>query len=406
MKLIDEKYKPLLKTGLIIATYCIVLYLALSRFDVIAHGIHSFFSLLMPFWIGLAIAFILNLMMSFFEDHVFKFLDGKKAWKKLRRPVCLIITYLLAFSMIFALFSILVPELWQSINRLVNNLNSYVESAKAFVNQVTDFFNIEGDSWSAILDFVDNLVMKVGRAVQDALPQILTYTKNFTANLVNWIMGIIISIYLLADKENLLRRLKNIMLVLVPEKRQARVLQIATLISQSFSGFIAGRVLESLFTGFLCFIGMSLFRMPYALLISVIVGVTNIIPVFGPLIGAIPGAFIILIADPGMTIWFILFIIVLQQLDGNVIGPMILSDSIGLPGLWVIFAIVVGNGLMGVPGMILGIPFFAVFYALFRDFINRRLTERGIAPTETSPAKKTPAVSRFHPKRPPRKPTR
>ena len=192
-----------------------------------------------------------------------------------------------------------------------------------------------------------------------------------------------ISIYVLFSKETFAGQGKKITFALFNTKTANQIIKDTRFISDTFIGFISGKIIDSIIIGFICFAGTSILKMPYALLISVIVGVTNVIPFFGPYLGAIPSTILILMVNPVKCIYFILFILVLQQLDGNFIGPKILGQSTGLSGFWVIFSITIFGGIMGVPGMIIGVPFFAVLYAMIKRLTNRLLLKRGL-PSETN----------------------
>lgn len=215
-----------------------------------------------------------------------------------------------------------------------------------------------------------------------SLPMVLNATKNLTTGLTNLILGVIISIYFLFGKERFLAQIKKALYALFPEDFVKRLVDVTHTSNRIFSGFISGKLLDSLIIGILCFVGMSLFRMPMAMLVSVIVGVTNVIPYFGPIIGAVPSALIVFLIDPIKALWFVFFVICLQQFDGNILGPRILGDSIGMPAFWVIFSILLFGGYFGVFGMFVGVPTFAVIYSIFKIWMEGRL-ERKNMPTDT-----------------------
>ena len=198
----------------------------------------------------------------------------------------------------------------------------------------------------------------------------------------NFIIGFIISIYVMYNKESFAAQGKKLVFALMNTNTANQLIKDVRFTSDTFIGFISGKILDSFIIGCICFAGTSIMETPYALLVSVIVGVTNVIPFFGPYLGAIPSAILILMVNPIKCIYFIIFIIILQQVDGNIIGPKILGGSTGLSGFWIIFSITIFGGIMGIPGMIIGVPFFAVLYALIRRFSNRLLEKRGL-PTET-----------------------
>ena len=221
------------------------------------------------------------------------------------------------------------------------------------------------------------------------VPQMETLLKQVSLSMIsllkmmwNFIIGMIISIYVLYNKELFAGQAKKIVYAVLKTKSANQFIMDVRFTSNTFIGFISGKIIDSLIIGVICFAGTSILKMPYALLISVIVGVTNVIPFFGPYLGAIPSTILILMVNPVKCIYFIIFILILQQVDGNLIGPKILGQSTGLSGFWVIFSITIFGGIMGIPGMIIGVPFFAVLYAMIRRMANKMLQRKGL-PTDT-----------------------
>ena len=214
--------------------------------------------------------------------------------------------------------------------------------------------------------------------MKQLLPWLVSASTSFASGLLSTVVGIIISVYMLLDKERFCAGCKKVWYAILPQQRADWLLDLTAEANRVFGGFISGKILDSLIIGILCFLGMTLFKMPNAMLISVIVGVTNVIPYFGPFIGAIPSFFIILIDAPIKALWFLVFILILQQFDGNILGPKILGDSTGLSAFWVIFAIMLFGGLYGFIGMFLGVPVFSVVYMLIWRFVDARLAARGM----------------------------
>ncbi|MEG1932950.1 MAG: AI-2E family transporter, partial [Pygmaiobacter sp.] len=223
-----------------------------------------------------------------------------------------------------------------------------------------------------------DLITRVTDIVSKGLPQLVNVSVKIGSGFVTAITAVISSVYMLTSKDVLVRQFRKIVFATFPRERAVRVLSVCSNANGVFSGFIVGKLLDSAIIGVICFVGMNVLRLPFAVLISVIIGVTNVIPFFGPFIGAIPSVMILLIVDPWGALRFALFVILLQQFDGNILGPKILGDSTGLSAIWVLVAIIVGGGLFGFAGMLLGVPSFAVLYALTSDFIAARLKEKGI----------------------------
>lgn len=381
----DDKFRvnemgSKLKGYLFLITYAILLYLAVSNIKAVLAFLGTILVVLSPFILGILFAYVLNILMNLFEKKLFrKMKTSKKPFvRKLLRPLSIFATFTLvaAFFTVIALF--LIPQLEESISTLTSNMNSYMESINKFINGITDRFGLSGEIWNDITLNWNEIITKSSQFISAALPQIYNFTKSLTNGIINLVMGLIISIYLLSKKEKMITILKKLMYAFTPEKTANKLYDTGVQANKTFQNFISGQATEALILGGLVFIGMLIFRFPYALLCSVIIAITALIPIFGAWIGAIPSAFIILMAQPQKAIWFILFIVILQQLEGNFIYPKVVGDSIGLDGLWVLFALIVGGSLFGLAGMLIGIPAFAVLYTIIKRITNRKLREKKI----------------------------
>ena len=287
------------------------------------------------------------------------------------------------FLLITALLNMLVPELYKSIRNLIYTLPGQL-------NNMVEQFNHFQSKKSATSILVSNVVEQGAIAIEqwlnaDLMGQVNTIMSNLTVGVINFIntitdflIGIIVSVYVLFSKEKFSAQCKKMVYAFLKTNQANMVLHLTKKSNEIFGGFIIGKIIDSAIIGVLCFIGLSLLNMPYTLLVSVIVGVTNVIPFFGPYIGAIPSAILIFLADPKMGLYFLIFILFLQQLDGNVIGPKILGDSTGLSAFWVIFSILLGGGLFGFPGMIIGVPTFAVIYYIVTMITGQRLSVKNL----------------------------
>ncbi len=382
----DDKFKvnemgSKLKGYLFLVTYAILLYLAVSNIKAVLAFLGSVLVVLSPFILGVLFAYVLNILMNLFEKKLFhKMKTSKKTFvRKALRPLSILATFTLVivFFTIIALF--LIPQLEESISTFTSNMNSYIESINKFINNINDRFGLSGDIWNDITLNWNEIITKSSQFITAALPQIYNFTKNLTSGIINIVMGLIISIYLLAKKEKMIKIIKQLMYAFVPEKTANKLYDTGVQANKTFQSFISGQAIEALILGGLVFIGMLIFGFPYALLCSVIIAITALIPIFGAWIGAIPSAFIILMAQPQKAIWFIIFIVILQQLEGNLIYPKVVGDSIGLDGLWVLFALIVGGSFFGLAGMLIGIPGFAVLYTIVRRITNRKLKEKKIS---------------------------
>ncbi|MBQ3954551.1 MAG: AI-2E family transporter [Clostridia bacterium] len=361
-----------------------------------------------PLFYAIVIAYILWPMMRFFEQKVFAPLRKEKPRTRLIRLLSLLCTYVIFLLILALFFSTVIPQ-------IVDSLTSLLERTKNFIGTVQEWFlNLSPETpvvgpiiasslFGELRSKLSDLIIRAGEWLYTNMYSIMsnagTYVTTFATETKNVVLGIVFGVYFLLFKENLFAQLRKLNHSFLPDKAYDRTLHYVTLTDHTFGGFINGKLLDSLIIGLLCFILMKIFRMPYAPLISMIVGITNVIPFFGPLIGAIPSAFFILIAEPKMTLWFILLVVLLQQLDGNVIGPKILGDFVGLNPLWIIVSITIMGGFFGVFGMFFGVPTFAVIYAVIKELTEKRLVKIG-KPPETENYYQDPAYEEIvNPKR-------
>ena len=379
-----KKFKQLLA---LVAFGMLCMFL-LNNFRYLWGAIGTFCTVSMPFIIGFCIAFLINKPYVFFADTVFKKMDQSKFTlvKKTRKPLSLVLAYLIVFGIIIFLICIIIPQLVTSFNTLADNFYNYAESFKSWLLTVSkEYLNIELKEDNDLFTMVNNLVKIItGGELKEFFtnmantfgPDIFNTAMQFTTSLYNIAIGIVVSIYFLGCKEKLLYQTKKLTVAILPEKALPKTFEIAELSNKMFGRYVYGRIIDSLIIGMLCFIGMSIFRFDYALLISVIIGITNIIPMFGPFIGAVPSILILIIVNPLEAVWFTVFVFALQQLDGNVIDPKVVGDSIGISGFWIMVSVIIGGGLFGVVGMFIAVPVFAIIYVLIGGAVNKKLKEK------------------------------
>jgi len=378
-------------TAFLTVAASILFYVMLQRWEAVSAVVTLIFSSLRPITYGLILAYLLNPLLNVVENNMIEpvvkaMLKKKhKAAKRVSRAVSIFITWIIAAVFVFALFALVVPEIYKSIESLVIIVpqvsNRMLESAGKILKENPE-----------ILAFLEKFisgfttdVAEIMNRLKDILPNLNIMITGLTGSvfavitaLLNILVGIIVSVYILKDKEKFVAQIKRIFYSTMPIKRANTVIAFFRLTHDKFGNFITGKIFDSLIIGVLCFIVLLILNMPYAALVSVIVGVTNVIPFFGPFIGAIPSAILILFADPIKCITFIIFIIILQQFDGNILGPRILGSTTGISSFWVMFSILVGSGLFGVWGMICAVPFCAVVFALSRDGCHIALRKKGI----------------------------
>lgn len=356
---------------LVVLLIAILFNVGLTHFDVITVRIKMFMKVLSPFIAGFAIAYLLNTHMCFFEQKLYAKRKGKRA-------LAITTVYLLALAVLVILLNLIIPQVVQSITDLAANMQTYLAGLDTLVKNLTDQFQLEGDGISEILGSYQDMMSNISETVSKALPQLLDVGVAVGNGVISGITAVISSVYMLAGKGRLVPQIKKILYAILPKRRADWLLDVCSEANRIFVGFINGKLIDSAIIGVLCFILCLIFRIPYPMLVSVVVGVTNIIPFFGPIIGAIPCLMILVIVDPWAALRFFVLVIGLQQFDGNILGPKILGDSTGLSAIWVLIAIVTCGGLFGFPGMVLGVPTFAVLYSLMRDWVNKRLRKKGI----------------------------
>ncbi len=373
-----ENKKKLITLGLSCAIIFIVLYL-ITNFSAVSGFFSSIFAVLSPIIIGAAIAYILNPMLKLFEYKVFKKMKSKAA----RRSLSLLLTYVVAILCIIAILLLMIPQLIESIKDLADKFNVYMESTADLINSVVDKFTSDTTAKNRFDGaWLKSTLLSWITSSGDILTAIGEYAKEYGIGLFvgvkNAVLGFFISIYILMAKENLHAHTRRISAAIFKPQLRNRILRYARTANKTFGNFFIGKMIDSLIVGVLVFIGLVIFKIPYPLLISTFVAITDIIPVFGPFIGAIPSAFIIFIADPKKAFIFILLILLIQQIDGNIIAPKILGESTGISSLGVIVAIVIMGDYFGLIGMILGVPIFATITIILNELIETKLKSKGL----------------------------
>ncbi len=372
-------------TMFLVVAACIVFYFALLRFTNISGFVGKIFDVMKPVLYGCVIAYLLNPIVRKVDKYFLPLLEKKmkspKKAQKISRTTGIIASLLIMIILIGTLFNLLIPELYSSIRNLIFTLPRQINEALKNLNSLQMEESTTNTLIKTALEEGSDMFTKWMRT--DLLPKTNELMSNLTVGVISFVsgifnvlIGIMVSIYLLFGKETFSRQSKKAVYAVSNAEHANMFLHIMTKSNEIFGGFIIGKIIDSAIIGLLCFIGLSVLNMPYTLLVSVIVGVTNVIPFFGPYIGAIPSAVLILLADPVKGVWFIIFILLLQQLDGNIIGPKILGDSTGLSAFWVIVAILLGGGLFGFVGMVMGVPTFAVLYYIVDMMLNSRLEKK------------------------------
>ena len=352
----------------------ILFFFLIYRFQGFGDAISKLTGILMPFIYGAVIAYLLKPVCNCVEDFLRRLLPEKMGTAA--NILAVTISLLFGILVVYALIMMIVPQLITSVTTLYytarNNLNDFVDWAShqeiiASNQKLLDFIETSYDN---LQDTLDNIVRtKLVPSMQSLLSGAALGVMSFVTFLKNIIIGVIVSVYLLASRKKFGQQCKMILYSLIKPRWADIILEEILYADKMFGGFINGKILDSAIIGVLCYIACLIFKFPSALLVSVIIGVTNVIPFFGPFIGAIPATLLILIQNPIKALWFVLFVLVLQQVDGNIIGPKILGNTTGLSSFWVLFAILLFGGLWGFVGMIIGVPLFAVIYDVLKKFV-------------------------------------
>ena len=394
----NRKYTTIAVYAGLVGAALIALVFAFQNFEFFSGWGKRISGILNPVWLGMIMAYLFNPILKFSEKRIFRWNAVTKRQHTSKRALGLIFTYIVVLVILTVFLLLVIPQVYASGSDLASKMGGYIDSTLKWINEFLskskfgDINNLD-DVFNKALEIFDLNMETIGTKIQELItnstnllkdygPKVFEYFKGITNGFVNTIIGFIFSVYFLASKEKLTAQIKKVIRSMTSEKLYNSTLELANFTDKTFGGYITGKLLDSLIIGIIMFIVCAICNMPYTPLVSVLVGVTNVIPIVGPFIGAIPGTFIIFIVDPVKAFWFIVINVVVQQLDGNVIGPKILGQTTGLSALWVMLSITVMGGLWGLFGMLISVPIFAVLYTLVKLFVEKRLAGKG-APTET-----------------------
>lgn len=402
MKRLNTKYDKYLYAGVtmfLVVTAALIVKALLDNLKVVGGALSAVNSALTPVYFGLIIAFLLSPLVNSVDEFVFiplmrKIVKKEKKAEGIARGLSVAVVLILALFIIFGLIMMVVPEVINSISSLAANLPSYYKNIVAWGDDVfksnpklAEYFeNFSGSMYEKLITWLQNDLLPESSKLLSLLTDGVV---NAMSVLFNVFIGIIVSIYLMAGKENFCAQAKKLMYAILPQKRVEGTLEVLRETHTVFAKFISGKIVDSLIVGMLTFIIMSIANIPYVLLISVIIGVTNVIPFFGQYIGIIPSAVLVFIASPSKGVIFLILIIILMQFDGNVLGPKILGDSIGLKSFWILFSILFLGSLFGFLGMLCAVPIFAMIYRWVKRWCSKRLAKKEV-PVETDYYRKEP----------------
>lgn len=387
----DSRYVKWGLTALAVIFISIVLVVIFTNLPGFFDVLKKTGKILSPLVTGAVIAFLLNPLVKLVDrgvkSYFLKRQMKEKNAAKLSRTAGVLFALVFAVLVLIGFFSMLLPQLYESVLSIWNSAPAYYRKAEAWALEVLEdnpeiqiYINTAFDKVYEVVEnwFKTTFLSDMTKLLSAVTSSVIAVIKSFA----NFIIGFVASIYILFSKEKFQAQAKKLVAGIFSPAGADRVLAIAAETNRVLNGFVIGKIIDSAIIGVLCYIGMALLRLPYAALLSTIVGITNVIPVFGPVIGMIPGALILLLINPLQALYFLIFVLVLQQVDGNVIGPKILGNTVGISGFWVLVSITIAASLFGFAGMLLGVPVFAIIYSLVSDKLNRRLRKKDL-PTET-----------------------
>ena len=370
-----EETKENIKAFSISGILIVLFYVLINHLNVVFGTFGFVIKALAPFLIGLIFVFLLEPVRRAAEE---KLLARTKLEPRSRRKIAVTIAMIVCALCMFAFFMILIPQLVSSLRIFISNFEGYVDTMRKMIDS-WEWMDVTVETMlKENLNMIGSKLLQWLTGAEGGLAQILSYSLSVARGVLNFFIGLIIALYILLDEERFKLQVKKLIFGILDPKRADSTMRLLRLTMKTFNSFIFGKAIDSILIGFLCWICCMIMRMPYGPLISVVIGVTNMIPVFGPFIGAIPCILMLLIINPIKSVEFMVFILILQQIDGNIIGPRILGDAVGLPTLWVMFAIIVGGALFGIGGMFVGVPIFSVIYVLVRDYCYEQLKEKKI----------------------------
>ena len=366
--------KITMKKLILLITYAVVLVAVIVKIDAVGGWLGGVLKAFEPLYIGFAIAFVLNRPCRFFARLYAKGLEGKA--EKLARPLAVVTAYVLLFAIVSAVLALVIPELIQSIEAFVGNLTTYTENLQGLYDRVVAFLDMENmaelNLSETLNNALGNILSGVLNTLTNTLPQLISATGLVVSALVTTLLSFVFSVYMLAGAPKFIGQCRRLAVQYLPKKMVEPTLSVARLTADTFTKYVSGQIVEAGILGVLCFLGMCIFGFDYAPLISVIIAVCALVPIAGAYIGAIVSALLLLMIEPMQAIWFLVFLIILQQLEGNLIYPRVVGTSIGLPGIWVLAAVTVGSSLMGFAGLIIGVPLTAVLYTLLKRNLHKR----------------------------------
>lgn len=372
--------------GIIIFTALLIV--CLWKYDVVFEFFRFIFGVTFPFILGGAFAFVLNVPMNFFQRHLFpeERIEKTRWLKKAARPFSLILVLILVIGVVSVVMFILIPQLGATFGSLGSSIQNFVPKVQKWAENVFEG-NEQIRSWIGNLNFDWNRIMEVGvdffrHGAGNMLDSTITVARSIISGLTTFFIAFVFACYILLQKEKLNIQVKKVMFAFIPRGKAEAALEVFSLTYNTFSSFLTGQCVEAVILGSMFVVSMSVLKIPYALLIGIVIAFTALIPIFGAFIGCAIGAFLIFMVNPVKALIFVILFLILQQIEGNLIYPHVVGNSVGLPSIWVLVAVSIGGSLMGIVGMLIFIPIVSVLYALFREIVYLKLKQQQIDPSE------------------------
>lgn len=379
----NSKYNTVAVYSLIVICLSILFYFFASQMGSLSGKIVYLISILNPFIIGFILAYLLNFILKFYEERVLVNIKSfNKIKQKRKRTISILLTYLTFGVLFYLCMHFVLPQLVESIVGIANQIPQYMQDLRRMTQDLINDLDINAQLANFVETKLNEIATKAIAFISEIAPLIADIIMKLLSSIWNIVLGLIVSVYLLLDKEKFYGISKKMVNAMFSKKTADRIFELTYRSNNTFGRFISGKIIDSAIIGVISFILFAITKMPYVVLISVIVGITNIIPFFGPFIGAVPCFVLILFESPSKAFIFLVLIFLIQQLDGNIIGPKILGDSIGISAFWILFSILVAGEIFGFMGMVIGVPLFAIIYSVIKENIEYRLREKNL-PTDT-----------------------
>lgn len=383
----NEKYRSIAFYAACAIVASVLIIFFILKFSTVLQYINSFLSILTPFILGFMFAYLCNPIVNFFEKKVFKFSKSTKDRRKLRRVLSMILAYITVIALISVVIYAVLPQAIASFNDLGSNLTKYISSIQGFADKLVSkysgtLFGEHYDNLSLFLDAHDisfslqDIISNSYTTIQNGLNAVINYSGQILSGVFDVVLGTFLSIYFLFSKERICAQIKKLLAAITSRRTYINVIRVTRYTHKTCGGFLVAKVIDSIIIGIFTFLILLIFRVPYYPLLAVVIGITNLVPTFGPIIGGAVGGILILLTNPSSFLIFVIIDILIQQIDGNIIGPKIMGNTVGMSAMWVIIAIIAAGGFFGFIGMLIGVPITAVVYVLLKQWCEKRLKHK------------------------------